>query len=262
MVAVVAEILEVAPRRVLAVYAHPDDPYVASGGTIARWARAGAEIQIVVCTNGDKGAVNVDVDVDVDVGVDAVDAEGSSLRSPGALSGALAHQRIEEAVSASEALGVGAPHFLGFPDGELDEAVLRREMVSWVRSVMPDVVLSHDPTAIFFGRDYFNHRDHRVVGWAVLDAVSPAAALPLYFPGSGPPWQVGTVYLSGTTEPDIWVDISATVAAKVDALSCHVSQFADSGDWFRSGVRERAEETGRYVGLSAAESFRMLRLSA
>lgn len=247
MVAAVPEILDAAPRRVLAIYAHPDDPYVASGGTIARWVRDGTEVHIVVCTNGDKGALV---------------AGSGSLQSTLLNAGALARQRVEEAMSAGEVLGVGEQHFLGFPDGELDEAVLRGEIVSWVRRVMPDVVLSHDPTAVFFGRDYFNHRDHRVVGWAVLDAVSPAAALPLYFPGSGPPWQVSTVYLSGTAEPDVWVDVSATVAAKVDALSCHASQFEGSSDWFRSGVRERAEETGRQVGLPAAESFRTLRLSA
>ena len=46
-------------------------------------------------------------------------------------------------------------------------------------------VLGPDPTAVFFGEDYFNHRDHRTVGFALLDALSPAAALPHYFPEAG-----------------------------------------------------------------------------
>ena len=38
------------------------------------------------------------------------------------------------------------------------------------------------PTAVFFGDGYFNHHDHRVTGWATLDAVAPAAGNPHYFP--------------------------------------------------------------------------------
>ena len=38
------------PQRALAVYAHPDDPEVSAGGTIARWAAAGCEVHVVVTT--------------------------------------------------------------------------------------------------------------------------------------------------------------------------------------------------------------------
>ena len=38
---------------------------------------------------------------------------------------------------------------------------LRLELVRCVRSVRPDVVCCPDPTAVFFGDGYFNHRDHR-----------------------------------------------------------------------------------------------------
>ncbi|MFP5378032.1 MAG: PIG-L deacetylase family protein, partial [Acidimicrobiia bacterium] len=44
------------PSSVLAVYAHPDDPEVSCGGTLARWAAAGAEVHVVVCAAGDKGS--------------------------------------------------------------------------------------------------------------------------------------------------------------------------------------------------------------
>ncbi len=62
----------------------------------------------------------------------------------------------------------------------------------------PNFVCGHDPTVVFFGREYFNHRDHRIAGTALLDAVAPVAALPLYFPDAGPAHQVDTVLLSGT----------------------------------------------------------------
>jgi LmbE family N-acetylglucosaminyl deacetylase len=132
--------------------------------------------------------------------------------------------------------------------------------VAWVRRLTPDVVLGHDPTAVFFGQEYFNHRDHRTAGWALLDALAPASALPHYFPKAGPPHQVKTVYLSGTLEPDVWVDVSDTVALKAAAVECHRSQFSESGGWAGEAVRLRAEEEGRRAGVPYAEGFRRLRL--
>ena len=43
------------PSVVLAVYAHPDDADVGCGGTLARWAKAGSAVHLVVCTDGGKG---------------------------------------------------------------------------------------------------------------------------------------------------------------------------------------------------------------
>ena len=52
------------PGRVLAVYAHPDDPEISAGGTLARWAAAGAEVHSLVTTKGDKGTSDPDADTD------------------------------------------------------------------------------------------------------------------------------------------------------------------------------------------------------
>jgi LmbE family N-acetylglucosaminyl deacetylase len=132
--------------------------------------------------------------------------------------------------------------------------------VAIVRSLRPEVVVCPDPTAVFFGERYFNHRDHREVGWATLDAIAPAASMPLYFPRSGPPHQVDHVYLSGTLEPDVWVDISGSIDAKARALLCHASQLGEKDEWLRQVVRQRAEEAGRAAGVPLAEGFRRLRL--
>ena len=232
------ELLEAVPARVLAVYAHPDDPDVSCGGTLARWAQAGAEVHVLLCTHGDKGSVD-----------------------PAEDPAALAARRAGEASEAAALLGVSGPHFLGYADGELqDDRAFIEALVTWVRRVRPLTVLGPDPTAVFFGEDYFNHRDHRATGFALLDALSPAAALPHYFPGAGDAHQVETVLLSGTLEPTVWVDVTATVDLKVAAVSCHRSQFSDGGEWARRAVRQRAHEDGRRAGVAYAESFRRLRL--
>jgi LmbE family N-acetylglucosaminyl deacetylase len=129
-----------------------------------------------------------------------------------------------------------------------------------LRRVRPDVVVCPDPTAVFFGDTYFNHSDHRMTGWATLDAVSPSAGNPHYFPAAGPPHQVGVVLLSGTLEPNVWVDVSTSLDAKVDALLCHASQLEESAEFFRTILQGRAEAEGRAAGVGYAESFRRLRL--
>ena len=129
-----------------------------------------------------------------------------------------------------------------------------------MRRLRPDVVCGHDPTALFFGQEYFNHRDHRLAGTTLLDAVSPAAALPHYFPEAGPPHQVATVLLSGTLEPDVWVDVTETIDLKAAAVECHRTQFAEPGGWAGEAVRRRAEQEGRRAGAGYAEGFRRLTL--
>jgi LmbE family N-acetylglucosaminyl deacetylase len=230
-------LLDDVPERVLAVYAHPDDPDVSCGGTLASWARRGAEVHVVICTNGDKGTTDPTVDP----------AE-------------LAQRRSGETASAAARLGIDRQHVLGYPDGELDNsAALRRELVGWIRRIRPAAVLCPDPTAVFFGEDYYNHRDHRAVGFAVLDALAPAAALPHYFPEEGPAHQAEMALLSGTLEPTVWVDISASIDDKVAAVACHDSQI-DDAQWAADVVRRRAEEDGRRAGVAFAEGFRRLRL--
>ena len=122
--------------------------------------------------------------------------KGSS--DPKGRPGALGKRRRAEVARAGKELGVANHHFLDHADGDIENThELRRELVAVVRTVRPDVVVCPDPEAAFFGQSYFNHRDHRVVGWTALDAVAPAAANPHYFPDTGPAHQVECVYLSG-----------------------------------------------------------------
>ena len=57
-----AELLDGVPRRALAIYAHPDDPDVSCGGTLAAWASAGCEVHTLICTDGGKGTSDPDRD--------------------------------------------------------------------------------------------------------------------------------------------------------------------------------------------------------
>ena len=226
------------PARTLAIYAHPDDPEVSCGGTLARWASGGSEVHLVVANRGDKGSADPSTDPD-----------------------RLAEDRADEGHRAAVVLGLAGVELLGYPDGELeDDATLRDRLVALIRSLRPDAMVAPDPTAVFFGDSYVNHRDHRKLGWAVLDSLVPAAS-PLYAPGAGPAHQVGLVLLSGTLEPTAWVDVSAHLEQKVAAVACHESRVGDDPALVAAVLAERAAEEGRRAGLGHAEAFRRLRLA-
>jgi LmbE family N-acetylglucosaminyl deacetylase len=228
------------PGSALAVYAHPDDPEISAGGTLARWAAAGCVVHVLVTTLGDKGTSDSDADT-----------------------AALARTRIEETAAAAELLGFADHLHFDYPDGELpDDQGLRERIVRVIRELQPEVVLCPDPTAVFFGDSYYNHHDHRVTGFATLDAISPGAGNPNYFPAhlveGLAVHHVKSVYLSGTIEPNCWVDITDTLETKIDALFCHASQLTETGEWFRQFLRDRAEDAGREAGVTYAEGFRRL----
>jgi len=226
------------PGSALAIYAHPDDPEVSCGGTLARWADGGSTTHLVVVNRGEKGSTDPDVDTET-----------------------LAAARAAEVGEAAAVLGLASYELLGYPDGESENDLdLRGRLVEVLRRLRPDVVVCPDPTALYFGAGYVNHRDHRTCGFAVLDAVSPAAASPLYFPDLGPPHQVRRLYLSGTLHPDTAVDIGSVLDRKARALACHRSQVGEAREWVSELVAQRAEDAGRDLGVRHAEVFRVLRL--
>ena len=104
------------PGVVLAVYAHPDDADVGCGGALARWAKAGSAVHLVVCTDGGKGTSDPEV----------VPAH-------------LAAERAGELEASSALIGLSSVGNLGFPDGELtDSDDFRRTLVARVRALRPD----------------------------------------------------------------------------------------------------------------------------
>ena len=227
------------PSRALAVYAHPDDPEISCGATLARWAAGGCEVHVLVCARGEKGSLDPATDPDE-----------------------LARRRDAEMEASGRVLGLAGRRHLGFGDGELpDSADLRRQVVAVIREVKPQVVLCNDPTAVFFGDTYYNHADHRITGWAVLDAVAPAAGNPHYFPDAGPAHQVESVFMSATLEPNVWVDVGSSIETKIEAVLCHRSQLGEGGDFFRDVLHQRAEDGGRLAGVRYAEGFRRLTLA-
>jgi LmbE family N-acetylglucosaminyl deacetylase len=197
------------PQRILVVLAHPDDPEFFCGATIARWTRAGHTVIYWLLTCGDKGTAD------------------RALTSE-----QLCGQRQEEQRAAAAVLGVHEVHFLGFPDGYLvPDLTLRKEITRIIRTVRPDILVTCDPTSLFMGDNRLNHPDHRAAGQASLDAVYPPARDHLYFPellqAGLEPHAVREVWVSGTLEPSIRLDVTDLWDTKIRALYEHKSQIGD-----------------------------------
>jgi LmbE family N-acetylglucosaminyl deacetylase len=227
----------------LAVFAHPDDAEISSGGTLARWAREGREVHLLVLTSGDRGSE--------DPARDRAD---------------LARTRKAETEGAAAVLGMASTHIVGVHDGELENSPpLRAQIVRIIRRIRPTVVLSCDPTAWFFGNRYFNHADHRTAGAAALDAVFPGAGNPHFFAeqlSEGlQPWKVTEVWLGWTNEPNHYQDITGLMDLKLKALFEHRSQVeGDMLGFFEQWLPAEAEENGKKIGVQHAEAFRVLQL--
>lgn len=232
------EILDRNPRRVMAIGAHPDDIELGAGGTLAKWSDQGSELAIVVCTDG---------------------AAGSGDRN--AKRGEVARRRRAELEASAIELGANQVFALDYPDGGLEESPeFRGALVKVIREHRPDVVLSHDPLA----RGLF-HRDHRIAGRVVMDAVYPYARDPLHYPEQlrrgVAPHRVDQCLLWGSDMPDAIVDITASLEIKARALGKHASQLAgligdrDLSAW----LREQSELDARAFMFSDGEVFRLLR---
>jgi LmbE family N-acetylglucosaminyl deacetylase len=225
--------------------AHPDDIEFMAGGTIAQWARAGAELHYCLLTDGNSGS-----------------------RDPNANPVALAQIRRAEQRAAGALFDVASYTFLGHQDGRLVASVeLRLEIARVIRRVRPDTVLTCDPR-YFYSPSYINHPDHRAAADATLAAIMPLAntrlaALELLEEGLEP-HDVGTVYLAIPDRATLWVPLEeADIERKVAAMSAHTSQL---GDWDAAGMLRQfaaaAAEEARAHGVECklAEAFVCIRL--
>jgi len=219
------------PARAMVIVAHPDDAEFLCGGTVARWCAEGCEVVYVLVTGGDKGT-----------------------HDPAMHPEKLAAIREEEQREACRALSVKHWEFLGYPDGFTSEsAELRGQIVRLLRTYRPDVVITWDAF-----RGSFNHRDHRNVGQATMDAIYPIVRDRLFYQHHEDdgliPHQVNEVLLAGAAEPNFTVDITAHWETKVEAILCHTSQIG--GRTRDDFLKERAEREKSSPGKPLEEHFR------
>jgi LmbE family N-acetylglucosaminyl deacetylase len=209
------------PRTLVAVLAHADDEDPV-GPILARYAREGVQVYLLIATDGSRGT-----------GFAA--ARGDSM----AAGQDLASVRATEAACAAHALGVKPPILLSFPDGSLGDYVgdrslayrLTQRIAEELERLRPDVILTWGPEG------GTGHPDHRMIS-SIVTQLQRANA-------PGVPDRVFYMYMNQEGmramnpqrgEPPLLVPDARYLTARVAyspadfeaatrSITCHASQF-------------------------------------
>lgn len=179
-------------KTLLAVLAHPDDESYGIGGTLARFAAEGVDVHVVIATDGAAGSV---------------DKEWAGDRTR------LSEARASEVKAAAQVLGAQV-HLLAYQDSgyigdsaneeplaftNIDPESVSKQIVELIRSLKPQVVITHDETGGYF------HPDHIRCCLVTTDAFFDAGD-PDKYPDIGPePYQPQRLYYTAFSKK--WVRI-------------------------------------------------------
>jgi N-acetylglucosamine malate deacetylase 1 len=225
-------------QRVLVVAAHPDDEILGCGGTVARHARAGDPVDILILSEGATSRDPFRV---------------ASTREP-EMEG-LRHA----AASAARVLGARPPRFVGFPDNRLDEVAFL-DIVKAIEAVVADVT----PTVVYTHHAHDLNIDHRLACQATLTACRPlpGAAVRAIFSFetvSSSEWGVPGPAMAFA--PTGFVDIADVLTVKREALACYAAEMrAFPHPRSFEAIDALARWRGASAGLVAAEAFSILRM--
>lgn len=224
-------------NKILVVAAHPDDEVLGCGGTIARHAEAGDQVNVLIVAEG------------------ATSRQKQRDRTQTTLE---LSNLAKAAQRAGEILGAKGVELLDLPDNRLD-SLDRLDLIKEIEMR----VARHQPQVVYVHHAGDVNVDHRRLHEAVVTACRPtpgntvqrllsfevASSTEWQAPGSAPAFQ-----------PNWFVDISAQWARKRDALEAYNSEMRP---WPHARSIEALEHLARWrgaqVGVEAAEAFCLLR---
>ncbi len=220
-------------ERIAVIAAHPDDEVLGCGGTMAWHAARGDRVDVLIVA---EGVTSRDPNRDASSRADAL----AQLRGTARL--------------ANDVLGTSGLEFGGYPDNRLDSVDLLdivKTVESFLAGVNPSVIYTH------CGSDL--NVDHRIVSQAVSTAARPMPGARvhtlLHFEvASSTEWQTPGAFPSFV--PNWFVDVSATLAKKIEALSVYADEMRP---WPHARSLKAIEQLARWrgatVGVEAAEAY-------
>ena len=169
-------------RKILAVFAHPDDEQMIAG-IAAQYAREGVHVTLICATKGEAGEIS--------------DASLASKANLGSV-------RENELRCACDVIGIAELHLLGYCDSgmigtpendqptafiQADPNEVREKLVRLIRTNRPDLIITFEPGG------WYGHPDHIATGQAASEAFHLAAD-PAVYPQSGTPWRAQRLFHS------------------------------------------------------------------
>lgn len=211
--------------KVLIFCAHADDEVIGMGGTIAKFASAGAEIRLVMFSEGAEGYATME--------------EKDSIVAT----------RDSETRKVCELLGIKSYRNLHQLDWDMRvNNHLYNEVVKEIRQFRPDVIFTHR-----FG-DYNDHQAvSKVVNEGWFHAALECAAVNGPVHGMVPLYEFEVIEMM--PEPGFVVDITDTLEIKVKAMQIYSSQTGVVGG-AEQLLTGRALLRGQAIGVRYGEAFR------
>jgi LmbE family N-acetylglucosaminyl deacetylase len=216
--------------RIVVVAPHPDDEVLGCGGTIAKLAREGHDVFVVVATKA----------------------------GPPLYTEAFLAQGRKELAAAHKVLGVKESFFCDLPAAALDvtpHGQVNKELSRLITELEPDTLF-----VPFFGDI---HLDHQHIFLSALVAARPnQAAYPrkilAYETLSETNWNAP--YLTPGFHPNVFIDITETLAVKLKAFACYQSQVKEfPHERSLTALEALAKLRGATVFCAAAEAFVLIR---
>lgn len=233
-------------KRIMAVFAHPDDLEIMCGGLVARLIAGGKIVRSVKVTTGDMGSHQNKI-------------SQSDLRNA---------REIQD-TEAMTILGINRENniYLNLPDGSVENTVENiGKIAEQIRLFQPDLIITHNPeiSIVRFDKDnsWFNHRDHRTTGQLTFDAAYPYSRDLLFFPEHfenplAKSWACDEfLVVDSYGHPDsVFMEMTDFVEKRVTAHAMHKTQYnresaQESADFFTKNWDAEGKknfETFRYV---------------
>ncbi|MDW3646938.1 MAG: PIG-L deacetylase family protein [Bacteroidia bacterium] len=190
-------------KKLMAVFAHPDDESLMMGGALAKYAAEGVETYLLMATRGERGRFGVNG------GKPGIDIVGKV--------------REQELRNAARELQMTEVSFLNYLDGDLDKSD-PQEIISriamHIRRLQPQVVVTFGPDGAY------GHPDHVAISQFTTAAIQKAAD-PTFLTAAYRPHTVSKLYYLAWTQKkwDLYQESLKKLTSRVDEEIREVSAF-------------------------------------
>lgn len=220
-------------KKVLVIAAHPDDEVLGCGATIAKHAKMGDEVHVVILAEGltsreiQRNRANFEIELS---------------------------ELARTAQEANKLLGANSVSLHDLPDNRMDSLDLLD-----VVKVIERIIEEHQPEIIYTHHIGDVNIDHQIIHKAVVTACRPVPGhsvktLLFFEVPSSTEWQMGNS--APNFLPNWFVDVTDTLELKIRALGVYKSEMR-SWPHPRSvqAVEYLARWRGSSVGIESAEAF-------